>query len=439
MSRFKKFWIIFLSFLPFSAGAAAPLLIGAIAGAGVIAGFSIYRSFVPVNMNDALSFFSSCWSCQMFSDIIATMSGLLPRVYHAIGLVTMPVAFALAAIWVAWKLLSGYIGMSKTEEGWSMAGKFGTMSIKLAFVVALLAFPLPRLIANVIVEPVFNIGWTLGRAVGANFQIGTANANTENTFESCLVATAIADPAAMSKSAAATGAFSPNFRHNLSCQLAGIHQMTAIGMTAGWTMLNMSFSSKYMHKIMWNVPFFPNIPLILAGAAILVLFFFALLPIPLYFLQVFIDLSLDLIMLPLFLLSWLFSDWEILKTTSLKATIDNLIKNVAGIAMVGIFIAFAIIFMNAMFGQFQGMDTLRAAFQQNNPEILMNGLLMNNDSLVTIVLMGLFLAMFMTMIPALIQTMFAKVGIPDKYYETAKGDAKAIWGNIQKWYKSLKK
>ena len=47
--------------LPFSAGAAVPFVVGAIAGVGVIAGFSIYRTATPVNMADALNFFSSCF------------------------------------------------------------------------------------------------------------------------------------------------------------------------------------------------------------------------------------------------------------------------------------------------------------------------------------------------------------------------------------------
>ncbi|MBP3340096.1 MAG: hypothetical protein J6L47_00315, partial [Alphaproteobacteria bacterium] len=73
MNRLKKFWIVFLSFLPWTAGAVAPFVIAGIAGVGVIAGFSIYRSAVPVSMADAYQFFSSCWSCQMFSDVMATM------------------------------------------------------------------------------------------------------------------------------------------------------------------------------------------------------------------------------------------------------------------------------------------------------------------------------------------------------------------------------
>ena len=108
MNWLKKFWIVFVSFLPFTAGAAAPLVVGAIAGVGVIAGFSIYRTAVPVNMADALNFFSSCWSCQMFSDVVATISGLLPRAYDAIASVIIPFSVVLMAIWFAWTLLSGF-------------------------------------------------------------------------------------------------------------------------------------------------------------------------------------------------------------------------------------------------------------------------------------------------------------------------------------------
>ena len=97
MSWFKKFWIVFLSFLPFTSGALTPLAIGIITGTGILAGFSIYRTSVPVNMNDALNFFSSCWSCQMFSDIMGTMSNILPGIYSAIGAIIIPFAAALLA------------------------------------------------------------------------------------------------------------------------------------------------------------------------------------------------------------------------------------------------------------------------------------------------------------------------------------------------------
>ena len=125
MSKLKKFLIVFLSFLPFSAGMAMPLVVGTIAGVGIIAGFSIYRTAAPVNMADALNFFSTCWSCQMFSDIMATMSGLVPRVYDALGTVIIPFAIALIAIWAAWKILSGFINV-KMDETWSLVSEFGT-------------------------------------------------------------------------------------------------------------------------------------------------------------------------------------------------------------------------------------------------------------------------------------------------------------------------
>lgn len=431
MNTLKKFWIVFLSFLPFTAGAVAPLVIGGIAGVGVIAGFSIYRSVAPVNMADAMSFFSSCWSCQMFADIMATMSNLLPRAYHAIGQVTIPICIGLTAVWFAWKLLSGYIGINKPEEPWAIAGGFGTHLIKLTFVVALLAFPLPRLLTDVVIEPIFNVGVSLNRVVSG-----------DNTFAQCVVATAVADPVSVDSAAASAGAFSPKLRHNLACELANIHQMTGLGMTAGWTMLNMSFDSEYMHKILWDVPFFPNVPIFFAGLLILVLFFFALLPVPLYLLEVFIKLSLDLILLPLMLLSWLFTGWAIFPKggQKIQGMINDVIQGTVGIALIGIFVSFSVIFFNSIFGSWQGASALRTALEQNNPTILMDGLMMRNDSLITIVLMGLFIAMFMTMIPALIKTLFSdKLVVSSKFYETTKKNLNVMWENLKKWYAAVKK
>lgn len=429
MNKLKKFWIVFLSFLPFSAGAVAPFVVGSIAGLGVIAGFSIYRTAAPVNMADALNFFSSCWSCQMFSDIMSTMSGLLPRVYSAIGSVIVPFSAGLMAVWFAWKLFSGFIN-AKIEEPWSIVSDFSTKFVKLAFVGALLAIPLPRILTSVVIEPVFNVGLSLNRVVAGN-----------DEFAKCVVATAVADPAAASVQSAEAGAFSPKLRHNLTCEIANVHQMTGLGMTVGWTMLNMAFNEEYMHHILWNVPIFPNVPIFFAGLLILVLFFSALLPVPLYFLEVFIKLSMDLVMLPFMLMSWLFKGWNIFPNGSrnIKKMIDDVIKATAGIAMVGVFVTFAVMFLNAVFGQWEGADRLALALSQNDSTILMDGLMMRNDSIITILLMGIFIAMFMTMIPALVKTLFANVEIPEKYYETTKKNLNIVWENLKKWYASLKK
>lgn len=429
MNRLKKFWIVFLSFLPFSAGAVAPFVVGAIAGIGVIAGFSIYRTAAPVNMADALNFFSSCWSCQMFSEVMATMSGLLPRAYSAIGSVILPFAAGLTAVWFAWKLFSGFLN-GKQEDPWNIASTFGLHLIKLTFVGALLMFPLPRLITEVVIEPVFNVGLSLNRIVAGN-----------DEFAKCVVATAIADPVSINSDYAQSGAFSPKLRHNLACEVANVHQMTGLGMTVGWTMLNMAFNYEYMHKIMWNIPIFPNIPIFFAGALILVLFFFALLPIPVYFLEIFIKLSMDLIMLPFMMLSWLFKGWPIFPNggRNIQGMINDVIKGTAGIAMVGVFVTFAVMFLNAVFGKWQGADRLQQALAQNDSTILMDGLMMRNDSIVTIILMGIFIAMFMTMIPALVKTLFANVNIPKTFYETTKKNIEITWQNLKKWYAAIKK
>ena len=428
MNWLKKFWIVFLSFLPFGAGAVAPLVIVAVAGVGVLAGFSIYRTAAPVNMNDALNFFTTCWSCQMFSDIMGTISNILPGVYSAIGAVVFPFAVALLAIWLVWQLLSNYLN-AKNIEPWSITGDFGTKFFKLAVLGALLAAPLPRLINDIAIEPIFNIGMSVNHIVA-----------DEDEFNTCIVATAIADPVSVSADAATRGAFSPKLRHNLACELANVHQMTGLGMTVGWTMLNMAFNEKYMHKIMWAIPVFPNVPIFFGGLLILVLFFVALLPIPIYFLEIFINLSLDLIMLPLNLLAWVFDGWKILPggKKNIQAIIDDVVKGTLGLALTGLFVTFAIMFLNAVFGDWNGASALSAALSQNDSTIIMDGIMMRNDSIVTIILMGAFIAMFMTSIPALIETLF-NVKISDNFYKTTKKNLDTTWSNLQKIWKVIKK
>ncbi|MBR1380337.1 MAG: hypothetical protein IJ560_01995 [Alphaproteobacteria bacterium] len=428
MSRLKKFLIVFMSFMPFAAGALAPVVVALVGGIAAIAGFSIYRTNFPVDMAGALKFFSTCWSCHMFSDVMAVMSNAIPGVYHAIGLTVIPFAAGLTAVWFAWKLLSGYFNQ-KIDDPWNTAGSFGTMLIKLTFVSALLMAPLPRMLTSIAIEPIFNIGLSINHVVG----------DTEN-FNTCVVATAIADQTSIDSHSASRGAFSPKLRHNLACELADIHKITALGMTTGWTMLNMAFDSQYMHKIIFGIPIFPNVPVFFAGLTVLALFFMALLPIPMYFLETFIKLSLDLIMLPLMLLSWLFQDWKIFPQgkKNIRKIIDDVVQGTVGIAMTCVMLIFMLMFLDAVAGGWNNTGGLLTAIEQNDSSILMDGLMMQNDSLVTMILMGLFFFMFMSMIPALVKTFF-NVQVSDEFYNTAKKNINGIRENVNKWRAALKK
>ena len=412
----------------FSAGALAPVALVAIAGGGVLAGFSVYRSVAPVDMAEAVKFFSTCWSCQMFSDIMGTMSNIMPGVYHAIGMVTIPFAAALLTVWFAWQLLSSYMN-SKNIEPWSFTSDFGTKVIKLGVACALMAAPLPRLINDIAIEPIFSVGMSINHVI-----------SDDDAFNTCVVATAMVDPVSATAESANRGAFSPKLRHHLACELANVHQLTGVGMAVGWTMLNMSFNREYMHKLMWNIPFFPNVPIFFSGLLVLVLFFVALLPIPMYFLEIFIKLSLDLIMLPLSLLSWIFNGWKILPngTKNIQGIVDDVVQGALGIALTCVFLIFAIMFLDAVFGAWDGVSVLANALAQNDSSVIMDGLMMRNDSLVTIILMGAFVAMFMTSIPTLIKTLFS-VSVLDGFYKTTKDNLDKTWANVQKIYKVLKK
>ncbi len=425
----KKFWTVFLSFLPFGAGAVPLWLVGLGAGALSIVGYSVYRSVAPVDMVDSLKFFSTCWSCQFFSDIMATLSSVVSRVYAALGRVTVTMVLALTGIWLAWRIASNFID-AKFDKAWNITTDFTSHFFKLALICAVLLMPLPRLISNVAIEPVFNIGLSLNRMVAH-----------DDSFNQCVVATAIADPVSIDARAAEQGAFSPRLRHNLTCELAGVHQVTGLGMAVGWTMLNMAFDSDYMFSVFNSIPVFPNLILIAAGAMLVALYLMALLPIPMYFLEVFIKLSLDLVMLPLMLLSWLFKGWKITLDgagKSIKQIINDIVSATLGIAITCVFVSFSILLINAIIGDWQGLNSLSTALTQNDSKFLMDSLMMNNDSLVTLVLVGVFFAMFMNMIPALIKTLF-NVQISTEFYDSAKKDIKTIYEGGKKWLSNIKK
>lgn len=430
MSRLKKFWIAFLSLLPFTAGAWAPFVVALAAGGITIAGYSIYRSVNPVNMVDAYQFFSSCWSCDMFSSVMSTMSDILPKIYSSLGYVIIPFAILLMAIWFAWELTSNFIN-EKNIEPWSLASSFTNRIVKLAIVSIFLLAPLPRLISEIAIQPIFNVGLSLNRAVVH-----------DDTFDSCVIATAIADPVSVDAKAASQGAFSPKLRHNLACELSGVHQMTGLGMTVGWTMVNMAFNNEYMHKILWAIPIFPNVIMFFAGLLILALFFAALLPIPIYFLEIFITLALDLVMLPMMMLAWLFKGWKVVEIPSAGKTIQKIVNETVNgtlkLAVTGVFVTFAVMFLNAIFGDWQGQSVLITAIEQNDSKFLMDALMLRNDSLITIALMGIFIAMFMTMIPKLSNTFF-KLEISQEAYETAKKNTIILKNGLKKVFESIKK
>ncbi|MBR5566611.1 MAG: hypothetical protein IKW09_00715, partial [Alphaproteobacteria bacterium] len=145
--------------------------------------------------------------------------------------------------------------------------------------------------------------------------------------------------------------------------------------------------------------------------------------------------------LPLMLLAWLFKGWKISLAgagKTIRGIVDYVISATFALAITGIFVSFAIMFLDAVFGDWAGAPALATALSQNDSKFLMDALMMRNDSLITIVLMGIFFAMFMTMIPALSKTLF-NIQVSTDFYDTAKKNANIVWENLKKWYAAIKK
>jgi len=120
-------------------------------------------------------------------------------------------------------------------------------------------------------------------------------------------------------------------------------------------------------------------------------------------------------MLPLFLFGWLFDKWKITDISggkNIKAIIDDVVKDTCGIALVGLFAGFALLFLNAVAGG-EDQNLLMTALANNDSRYLMDALDFQNNSLIGIVMAGLFVGMFMNAIPALSKKLFANATLPD--------------------------
>jgi hypothetical protein len=142
------------------------------------------------------------------------------------------------------------------------------------------------------------------------------------------------------------------------------------------------------------------------------------------------------------LMAWMFDDKDFAffpkGGRTIRQMIDDVVKAVVGIALTVVFLTFSVMVLNAAFGSWDGANRIQMALTQNDSKIFLDGMVMQNDSIVTIILMGVFIAMFMTMIPQLTSMLF-KIQISDKYYQTAKNDLKAMWENLKKLASAIKK
>ena len=121
-------------------------------------------------------------------------------------------------------------------------------------------------------------------------------------------------------------------------------------------------------------------------------------------------LALDLIMLPLMLMAWMFDEdgFAIFPKggKTIRQMIEDVIKAVVGIGLTVVFLTFSVMFLNALFENIGGINSLQQAIANNDSKIFMEGLLLRDSSLITVILIGLFLAMFMTAIPQLTNMLF---------------------------------
>ena len=139
--------------------------------------------------------------------------------------------------------------------------------------------------------------------------------------------------------------------------------------------------------------------------------------------------------------SWLFKGWAISLDgagKTIRGIIDDVINGALGLGLTGVFISFCIKILDKFFDSSTGIVTAIDLIKANNTDKLVDTVLNGDSGFVSMLLMGAFIAMFMSSIPALAKTLF-NVEISQEFYNDAKNNVKKIWANGKKMWESLKK
>ncbi|MCL2629878.1 MAG: hypothetical protein FWD33_04330 [Alphaproteobacteria bacterium] len=386
----------------------------------------VYRNFVPTNTALAFNFFSSCWTCRIFSGVTNALSNAAATVYSNLGEFVAILAVVLTPIWFAFVLLGKFVSSNPETnaiDGWKIGTGFGLHILKLVFISALLLMPLPQLVTRTAIEPAMNIA--------LSFQRVLSEADTENSvkFDACLIASV-----ALENPQHNQGLFSMGFKNKMRCSIASLHSLTATGITAGWLLFNSAFDVNHMYKFKDTVPFFPNIGMILMGFILIIVYLWIILPIALVFLEFVMKLAIDMIFLPMTLLGWLFKGnkiWEV-KDTDVQEIITGVIKMAVSLGLVMIFMGFALMLTGYALGGEGSMAALGQAFMNNDARAIIGQDSFINSATMNLVMIGLFLAIFITTMTKLIQNLVNGAHWPDKMLADAKKYGDHIWGYAKK-------
>lgn len=390
-------------------------------------GYTIYRNFVPVDMIQAQSIFGSCWSCSLISNVILFLSNSIGEMYKNGAVIIKIVCFWLLFIWVVKKVISIFLNLKQNQNIFTISGEFGKQMLKFTIVMFLLNVPFPKMLSDVVVEPIVNIAFSLNSAI-----IGDAN------LDKCVITTAINDYDLNNDKTKNTNVFSQKLRNTLTCFVSMVHSVFGQGITVGWSVINTALDVKYYWKL-FGIPFFPNIFILLAGALIISIFLFSLLPLISFFFEIIIKLGIKLLMLPIVLFNWLFKDWTITSfgNISLQDTLKYLIHNLISFVINSILFIFGITLANSLFNH--GGDSVKQAFVNNDPTIILDGLMLRNESFVSLILIGLFIMFYVVSVKNILQKLFGDYNLSTSYYDQFKKDTDIIYKNMKKAIKNIQK
>ncbi len=419
----KKFILfIFMCFFPF------------VASAITLPFHTIFAEVLGNNVvSEIYAMNASCWTCGYILDIIDLFSGISLAIFEDLSF-SMIILLGISLVgYIVYKMFTGFFSLSAvTAQNLfkDLAPKF----FATIFIIPLLLAPTPKFIYNYMIEPLMDLGSSYGTKV-------MTIVSDSDTASYCLMQYASSDATNTQNEA-----FSPTFRQNLICLTSQSHQINAIGLSLGTTLLMSAFKVENLH-----FGGIPNIEMGASGIILFIAYFIALIVFPLLIIGALFKLGFVLSFLPFVLFSYVITRGGE-GISILNNVYKAAVKYVSEASLMMLFLPFMlslshIIFQTALDSGMLGYGELVNLVQKGDTEKIIKILAFGTKDMLFLTFVGI-LNIYLLLSTQEIAKWFG-VKYDDKLVEWTKKSAttsakwvndkrKAGWQQIQKWRGKVK-
>jgi len=239
---------------------------------------------------------SECMFCKTTDRFIVLMGNLSYQIFKELSSLTIALIGIFMGLWIVWTFLQAFIGLGIPTFD-TIYKNFAPKLFMSVFVVAILALPTPKIIYQLMLEPVLSVGV----GYGTRLMRATGGEDSMAKYYDCLVTKKEYEEERMESEG-----FSPYLRKSLTCMVEQSKRMSSVGTVVGQLLLMQSWKAKYA----W-VPFLiPNMLMGFVGLILLIAYWALHLTFLLLLYGSLFELAVIILFLPFTLMGVVFTSGE---------------------------------------------------------------------------------------------------------------------------------